>query len=473
MLDSGPVHTETAGLGERLHRRWQVIQTFFKRDIWLHKPESRIRRFGYHVLRMGVLTVEGAVRSDVFLLAAALTYQVIFALVPLLAVVLSMFKGFGGLSGVSGKAKDYLLRYITPEVGDKLVTTIDSFIGNINAAAIGVVGFLALIYTALSLMQTVEKTFNKIWGIKSPRPFLRRLMVYWTMLTVSPILLVASVAMTTFVQSNGLYGWLTKNVPFFGSATLTLTPFVFAWILFTGIYVFMPNTRVQIRSAFIGALVAGTSWELMKSLYVWYNAKVVTAYTFYGSLGSIPIFLLWIYLSWIIVLFGAEVAFAAQHVETYKREIDVVKVSHADRERLSLVAAILAVKPFEAGEPPPTADAIASAMNAPVRVIHDILYELAAKGILREVGLGGNKDPGYLPARNPEQLTARDVLRAVRSYGDDYKLPEGHGASAVYRLIDDAEAHATEALSRVTLKDLASRNGSPAAPILPDPAQPG
>lgn len=465
--------TDSPGLGERIHRRWLDIQAFFKRDIWLHKPESRIRRFGYHVLRMGVLTVEGSIRSDVFLLAAALTYQVVFALVPLLAVVLSMFKGFGGLSGVSGKAKDYLLRYITPEVGDKLVTTIDSFIGNINAAAIGVVGFLALVYTALSLMQTVEKTFNKIWGIKSPRPFFRRLMVYWTMLTVSPILLVASVAMTTFVQSNGLYAWLTKNVPYFGAATLTLTPFVFAWVLFTGVYLFMPNTRVQLRSAFIGALVAGTTWEAMKSLYVWYNTKVVTAYAFYGSLGSVPIFLLWIYLSWIIVLFGAEVAFAAQHVETYKREIDSVKVSHADRERLSLVVAILCVKPFESGQPPPTADAIASSMNAPVRVVHDILYELASKGILREVGLGGSKDPGYLPARNPEQLTARDVLQAVRSFGDEYALPAGDEASEAYRLIDEAEAHATDALSRVTLKALASRNGTPSAHSLPAPAQPG
>lgn len=461
---------ESTGLGERLYRRWKDVEMFFQRDIWLHRPESRIRRFAYHVLRMGVLTVEGSVRSDVFLLAAALTYQVIFALVPLLAVVLSMFKGFGGLSGVSTKAKDYLLRYIAPEFGDKVTSTIDGFIGNINAAAIGVVGFLALIYTALSLMQTVEKTFNRIWGIKSHRPLLRRFMVYWTILTVSPILLVASVAMTTFVQSNSLYNWLTHNVPYFGAASLTLAPFVFAWVLFTGIYLFMPNTRVQLRAAFIGALVAGTCWEGMKSLYVWYNTKVITAYTFYGSLGSVPVFLLWIYLSWIIVLFGAEVAFAAQHVETYKREVEAVKISHADRERLSLAIAVQTVRPFEEGKPPPTAEAIAGLMSAPVRVVHDILYELAAKGILREVGIGGRKDPGYLPARNPALLTARDVLHAVRSYGDAYALPDGEASRAAYRLVDEAETRATEALSLVSLRELAGIGGT--APELPVPPPP-
>lgn len=443
----------------RLKRRWASLRDFFRRDIWVYKSESRIRRFGVHVLKMGVLTVEGAARSDVFLLSAALTYQVVFALVPLLAVALSVFKGFGGLTGASARAEDFLLRYITPEVGDRLVTTIDSFIANINAAAIGVVGFLALVYTAFSLMHTVEKAFNRIWGIRSHRPLLRRFVVYWTILTAGPLLLIASVAASTFVQSHALFGWLNQHVPYFGTLTLTLAPFAFAWLLFTGIYLFMPNTRVQLRSAFVGAFVAGTFWEGMKTAYVWYNAKIVTAYAFYGSLGSIPVFLLWIYLSWIVVLFGAEVAFAAQHAATYKRELESLRVSPADRERLSLVVALEAVRPFEAGEPPPTGEAIAAATGAPIRVVHDLLFLLASQGILREVALGDRQDPGFVPARDPSRMTALDVLRAVRSHGDGFALPSANGSAAVYRLVEEAEARATESLSKATLRDLAGGGG--------------
>ena len=118
------------------------------------------------------------------------------------------------------------------------------------------------------------------------------------------------------------------------------------------------------------------------------------------------------------------------------------------------------------GAPPPTADVIAAAMNAPVRVVHDILYQLASKGILREVGLGGNKDPGYMPARDPAKLSARDVLHAMRTSGDAYTLPDGQGAAAVYQLVDQAEARATDALAGVSLKELAGRNGEapPASP---------
>jgi membrane protein len=225
----------------------------------------------------------------------------------------------------------------------------------------------------------------------------------------------------------------------------------------------MPNTRVRFGAALAGALVAGTLWQAMTSLYAWYNAHVVTTYAFYGSLGAVPVFLLWVYLSWIIVLFGAEVAFAAQHVGTYKREIEQVRISAADRDRLALLLTLEAVKPFQAGQPPPTAEEVARRVNSPVRVVHEVLYLLAAKGILREVASADRKDPGYLPARDPGVLTAHDVLLAVRTHGDPFTLPEGPQAAAVCRLVDEAERQAVGALARATLRELAAQNGTPQA----------
>jgi len=225
----------------------------------------------------------------------------------------------------------------------------------------------------------------------------------------------------------------------------------------------------------IGALISGTAWEGMKTVYFWYNTHVVTNYKFYGSLGTIPVFLLWIYLSWIIVLFGAEVAFAAQHVNTYRREIEQTRLSAADRDRLALVVAIEVVKPFIAGATPQTGESVALRLNSPVRVVNEILFELSTQGILRTVTLADQKDAGYLPSQDPSVTTARDVIAAVRRFGDQGTLPGGEGSAAIYRLLDRAEAEAMRPLSAVTLRELATRQSPAPAPAEsrnPTPAPP-
>jgi DNA-binding IscR family transcriptional regulator len=215
----------------------------------------------------------------------------------------------------------------------------------------------------------------------------------------------------------------------------------------------------------------------MKAFYFWYNAHMLSSnYKFYGSLGTIPVFLLWVYLSWIIVLFGAEVAFAAQHVNTYKREIEQVRLSAADRDRLALVVCIEVVRPFIRGERPPAGEEVASTLNSPVRLVNEILYELSSQGILRSVTLTDRKDPGYLPARDPGSLSARDVLAAVRTFGDAATLPNGPLTAPIYQLIDRAEADAMGPLAAVTLRELATKRPAEGGIPLPGPtptAQPG
>jgi len=464
-----------------LRGRLKQAQTFIKRDLWLALPDARGPRFLYRVLRMGVLIVEGFIKTDVFMLSAALTYQVIFALVPLLVVMLAVVKGVGGFSSAGGKVQQFILENILPRMGDvpaqgaeksaTLAEQIDKFINNVNATAVGVVGVVALLYTSISLLTSIENVFNRIWGIRNPRTILKRLTVYWTFLTLSPVLLAASLSMTGMVQSNKLYLWLTTNVPYFGTATLVLTPYVVAWIMFTGFYIFMPNTRVHPGAALIGALISGTAWEGMKTVYFWYNTHVVTNYKFYGSLGTIPVFLLWIYVSWIIVLFGAEVAFAAQHVNTYRREIEQMRLSAADRDRLALVVCVEVVRPFVAGAKPPSGEEVALRLNSPVRIVNEILFELSTQGILRTVTLTNQKDAGYLPAKDPGILTARDVVSAVRTYGDQGSLPNGERCEAIYKLLDRAEAEAMGPLQSVTLRELAARSAE--GGIRNAPSEPG
>lgn len=444
------------GFGRRLrdggHRAWRFIQ----KDLWLSLPEDRRGRFFYRLLRMGVLIVEGFTRSEVFLLAAALTYQVIFALVPLLVVMIAVVKGFIGLEGLTGQVQKFLVKYFIPEVSAEIVPQVNNFIANANTAAVGAVGFAVLLYTSLSFLGTIERAFNRIWGVRAGRPLLRRFVLYWTLLTVTPVLLAASISLSTLAQNNAVYSWMDSHVPYFSQFTVVLTQYLVAWILFAGIYLLMPNTKVRFQSAVGGALVSGTLWQLMMSVYVWYNTRLVAFDKFYGSIGAIPVFLLWIYLSWIIVLFGAEVAFAMQHVNTYRREVEQIRLSASARERLALVAAAEVVRPFLAGGHPPTGEEVAARLNAPVRAVNDILFELATRNVLRVVPEAGRKDPVYLPARDPSRMTAREVVEAIRNDGDPATLPQGPDLQAIYALLDRAEGQAYAPLEGVSLRELAA-----------------
>jgi membrane protein len=433
----------------KLRRQVKRVTHFLQTDLWELPAERGIRKSLIHSLRMGVLTFEGFMRSDLLLLAGALTFKVVFALVPLLALMLAIFKGFGGLDTWTEEFKQFLIRSTVPDIGNQFVEHLDSLVEGISPATLGAVGFLVLAYIAISLLHTVEKAMNRIWGIKKARTIWRKLMVYWTVLTAAPIVIMLSLMATAFVQHHTLYAWLNNNVPGFGAVMVILGPLVFTWLLFAAVYLIMPNTRVRLGAAIRGAILAGTAWELMKHLFVWYNANVVTMYSFYGSLGAIPVFLLWIYLSWIVLLFGVEIAFAAQHVRTYKREIGVERIRQEDKERLALLVAIEAVRAFEGGRAPPEVEAVAETLGAPVRAVNDVTFQLVSKGVLRETAGG---DAGLLPGRDPAQLTAKDVLEALRSFGDPCGLPAG---GRVDEVVERASREAGRALDDVTLKDLA------------------
>lgn len=462
MKEPGP------GLWTRLQGGAQGAWRFIQKDLWMSLPEDRRSRFAYRLLRMVVLIVEGFTHSDVFLLAAALTYQVIFALVPLLVVMIAVVKGFMGLEGLTGQVQKFLVKYFIPEVSAEIVPQINSFIANANTAAIGAVGVAVLLYTSLSFLGTIERAFNRIWGVRVSRPLLRRFMLYWTLLTVTPILLAASLSLATLARSNALFGWISTHVPYSSQFAVVLTQYLVAWVLFAGIYLLMPNTKVRLSAAVGGALVSGTLWQLMMNLYVWYNTRIIVVEKFYGSLGAIPVFLLWIYLSWIIVLLGAEVAFAMQHVNTYRREVEQIRLSASARERLALVAAAEVVRPFLSGGEPPTGEEVAARLNAPVRAVNDILFELAERNVLRAMPGAGRKDPVYLPARDPSLMSAREVVEAVRNHGDPATLPEGPGLQRIYALLDRVEGKAYAPLEGVSLRELAvPPAGPPAGPGAP------
>jgi membrane protein len=324
------------------------------------------------------------------------------------------------------------------------------------------VGFLMLVYCALSLFYTIEKAFNQIWGVRRPRSIPRRFTAYWTVLTVAPVCVAMSIGATTFMQSHEFYQYVVYRVPLVATLSVGLTPYVFSWFVFTAMYLFMPNTKVRFGPALAGGILAGTAWELMKALYVWVNVNFMSANAFYGSLGAIPVFLMWVYISWIIVLVGCEFAFAAQNTDTYRREIEAPKVSPEFRERLALLLLADIARDFLGGRSPRSATALAGGLNVPVRLVHELIEQLEEQELVRAVADGDRRDPALVPACDPGQTTVGDVLDRMHRHGDGrYALPPGATTDRLRGVLDEARARFAGPLRQVTLKDLATAGTPP------------
>jgi membrane protein len=202
-------------------------------------------------------------------------------------------------------------------------------------------------------------------------------------------------------------------------AMLKVLPYPFTWIGFVLVYLFMPNTRVRLKSAVLAGVVAGTAFQIVHWAYLHFQIFAVRYSAIYGSFAALPLFLLWLQVSWLIVLLGAEISFAHQNVHTYEFEPDCLQVSGRLRKLLALWITQMLVENFRAGEKPWTADRIAHEVEAPVRLVHQMLYDLVEAGVLSETVGEGRDDAGYQPARSVETMTVKSVLDGLEAKGSD------------------------------------------------------
>jgi len=237
-------------------------------------------------------------------LASSLTFTTLLALVPLLTVMLTVATAFPAFSGVTGQIDDFIASHVLPEqIGKTVLRYIDQF--SQRAGRLTLLGLLVLGATAFLTMLNIERAFNVIWQLKRRRPLVQRIVVYWAILTLAPILIGVSLTMTSYLVSASV--GIARSVPFLGVAMLWLVPFVLTIAAFTLLYFIVPARTVEFRHALIGGLVAGVLFELAKRGFALYVSKVPTYAMVYGTFATFPIFLLWVYLSWVVTVLGAVV----------------------------------------------------------------------------------------------------------------------------------------------------------------------
>ncbi|HEY6241974.1 MAG TPA: YihY family inner membrane protein [Burkholderiales bacterium] len=238
-------------------------------------------------------------------IASSLTFTTLLALVPLVTIALTLISAFPVFSGLGEEIHAFLLANMLPEKAGKVVTGyIEQFSG--RAGRLTAVGTAVLAVTALLLMFTIERAFNSIWRVSRPRSVAQRILIYWAVITLGPVLIGASLSMTSYIVGASL--GLSRQIPLAGSAILGFVPFVFTCAAFTLLYYIVPNRTVRPRHALIGGLVAAFAFEIMKRSFALYIAQFSTYTLVYGAFAVIPIFLLWIYFSWVVIVVGALIA---------------------------------------------------------------------------------------------------------------------------------------------------------------------
>jgi membrane protein len=385
--------------------------------------------------------------------AAALCYTTLLALVPVLAVAFVFAKGLLKESAVTAVPEflDTFVARVAPQLElsaagrQQVVDQLQSFIGNIDAGALGVIGMIALVFVAIRLLMTVEQTFNDIWGVPEGRSIWRKIVYYWAAISLGPIVLLTATALTGRAE----FAQAMSAIPGGHRLLLKLTPYLVLWAGFALLYGLMPNTRVQWRAALIGGLVAGTLWQLNSQLNTMYFSRVVTYSKIYGSIGIIPVFLLGVYFSWLIVLFGAQVSFAAQNYRSYIQQRATDRVDQAGREQLACRIVLAACERFLAGNPPPRITELCELLTAPPQLANQLIPRLTEAGILT---VTSNPDGGLIPARLPETLRVADVLLALRA-----ETPIVAGEDAVGRSLTALRAAQEQSAANATFRDLAGR----------------
>ena len=412
-----------------------------------------------------VLLWRNFVRNRCPVRASALAYTTLLALVPLLAVGVSVSKLLLSPERAGSIVDDsigYVVEQLAPRLGlipsdasgmdarEQTSATIRAFIENLNTGTLGITGTLALIFVAISLLATIEAAFNDIWGVERGRSWMTRIVHYWAAITFGPVLILATVLLLsaqfkTVQNSAETLGWI-------GRFALKTAPLVLLSSAFMLFYQTMPNTKVQWRASMVGGVVGGLLWHLNSQFNIFFASSIVNTSKIYGGLSVLPVLLIGLYFSWLILLLGAQVAYAFQNLETYLQEREAEGVNQRGREFIAFRLMTAIGLRFQHGQPPVALNTLATELTIPTRLVHEVLQTLVDAKLV--VGVSG-LEIAFTPARPLEQISCHDILEAMRaSHGHEVATrdePTRKEVFGEFQRILEAERAAAASVSLQTL----------------------
>jgi membrane protein len=389
--------------------------------------------------------------------AAALAFTTILTLVPVLIVSFALFQAFGALKDIEPRVQSFLFSHLIADSSRAVSAYLSEFIHTTSAGKIGIIGVVALIGAALALLSTIEHVLNDIWNVRQSRPLSQRFTTYTTMILVGPLLVGVSISLTAKFTHTSLFRTL-MSYTIIGKLVYFLTPLIFSWLAFFLIYRFLTGFRVPLVPAALGAVIGGSLWELGKIGFDFYILRLFAYSKIYGSLVIFPIFLLWVYISWLLILFGAEMAYAIHHYQWLRSPLSRLLVPYPLMEQLAIRCVLKAAEAFEAGRMPITPVAVAQELGLDRGLVEAVLELLTEADILMRSYSTPN---GYFLSRSIGTIPVTEVLDAVRQkkQRDEHSLVP-YTDARIQELFFRMDKAYDQAVEGVTLADLLTQPAS-------------
>lgn len=440
----------------------RIIQ-YITHDIWVkkeHEYKSRKMRWAVRQIKVVIFTAQGFGQHEILVRSAALTFYTLMSLVPIAAMVFGIAKGFG----LETRLNEYLYGKF-PQYSvliDQIIDFANALLQRTKGGLIASVGLVVLFWSVLKVFGNIENAFNNIWEVHRSRSFARKFSDYTTVVVVTPIL---------GVISSGLGVQLQSQLQHFTSSTvvqilLGFVSVVMIWLMFAFVYLVMPNTKVKLRNAAIAGVIAGTAFQIFQLAYIYIQSRLTSYNAIYGSFAAVPLFLIWMQSSWQIVLFGAELSFAYQNIQKFEYEKQAREMSYEYHKKALVVVMYQIVNHFINKSGAVSSETIAGALNLPLRVVRDAIYDLEKVGLIASIVSKEEKVNLYVPARDVHTLRVYDVVHQVEAAGkasfDTQQSNEFQWADSVLNRLERVVAESDD---NVLLKDLDLERNKPSVQI--------
>jgi membrane protein len=415
----------------------------------LNKLDPR-RGFLIKQLRIISLSVQGFNEDKCLTKASALTYYTLFSIVPVLALVFAIAKGFGFDASLKAQLSEKYSEY--GSILSNAFIYADSLLATTKGGIIAGFGIVLLLWSIIKLLMSIEDSFNEIWEIKKGRSWVRKITDYLTIMLISPLFLIVAGGLTVAIQTK------IGSIVFLGILSkilIQLLAFLLLALVFCMLYLVLPNTKVKFKAAASAGIVAALLFELLNWAYIKFQIGASNLNAIYGGFAALPLFLIWVQYSWYVVLFGAEIAFANQNVDHYELDHEIMNLSDRYKKAIGLLIASTVAKRFYEGEPLLTVTQIANQLDLPMRLTRNIVNEFVETKVFVEVRTEEEKEYSYQPAVTESKFTVKYIFDALDLKGiNSLEIEDPQALNKITDLMQRLELESDKQLGKVLVKDV-------------------